>query len=420
MLMFKRVLANGEHRMLFVGEMNLKNSKRLTKSGDSFILQGVKRSHAGRYVCRIESSPAIEVTHTLDVQYPATVRRMSPAVQRVTQGVPVRLECQADGNPPAAISWSRQQGRLPSGAQAEEGRSISLGKVDRHVEGTYICTASNGVGAPSSATMKIDVEYPPQVSTKQALLHLAEGDEAQLVCVVHGRPTPEVSWKRDGSPLQPDPRLSSHHSLHHHTLTISPIEEEDFGDYTCVAENSLGKGESRLSLSGLPKEPRMTSSPAGGEETSYTLTWEVESTSPIVMYRVEYRPRQGAESPFPREWIPRLQTAQGLTQPSTAPNNPHSSSSSSFSFSSSSSSSTLYHMSHALKDLWPATDYEATVAVENKYGWSAKSGVFHFNTRREVAVGRSASGCGRVFPSAPFLPFTLLLVVAAIHAAVCS
>ena len=41
-------------------------------------------------------------------------------MQQVVQGSSVTLECQADGNPTAAISWSRQQGHLPSGAQSNE------------------------------------------------------------------------------------------------------------------------------------------------------------------------------------------------------------------------------------------------------------------------------------------------------------
>ncbi|XP_045131056.1 protein amalgam-like [Portunus trituberculatus] len=400
LLMFKRVLPNGDHRMLFVGDMNLKPSKRLSKSGDSFILQGVKRSHAGKYVCRIESSPAIEIVHSLDVQYPATVRRVSPAVQRVRHGASLTLECSADGNPPAAISWSRQQGTLPSGAQAEEGQSIHLQEVDRHVTGTYVCTASNGVGRPSSSTMSIQVEYPPQVTTKQASHHLAEGDKAHLECQVVGHPTPSVSWTRDGRPLTPDPRVVPYHGPLHHSLTISPVQEEDFGDYTCSAQNSLGQGERTLKLSGLPKKPVMTSSPAGGEETSYTLTWEAESPSLITMYRVEYRPRQYASgSPFQGEWKVRLQSTQALTVSSTS-----SSSSTPASF------GPLYHLSYALRDLQPARDYEAMVSVENKYGWSSKSDVFNFYTRREVAVGRSASGCGGgALLSVAFLPLTVLL-----------
>lgn len=42
---------------------------------------------------------------------------------------------------------------------------------------------------------------------------------------------------------------------------------------------------------GLPRTPRITSSPAGGEKTTYTLTWETETYTPITMYRLQYRER---------------------------------------------------------------------------------------------------------------------------------
>lgn len=40
---------------------------------------------------------------------------------------------------------------------------------------------------------------------------------------------------------------------------------------------------------GLPKPPHFTSDPNGGEENSYTLTWETESYYPIESYRLKYR-----------------------------------------------------------------------------------------------------------------------------------
>ncbi|XP_063846997.1 lachesin-like [Scylla paramamosain] len=161
-LMFKQALPDGEQLMLFVGNLTLKPSMRLSKVGNSFTLSGVRRSHAGRYVCRIETSPAIEVTHTLDVQYPASVRRVGETVRQVLKGSTVTLECVTDGNPPAAITWSHQRAHLPPGVQSsKQGQStITLENVDKHLEGTYTCTASNGVGGPSSASTTIQGRIP--------------------------------------------------------------------------------------------------------------------------------------------------------------------------------------------------------------------------------------------------------------------
>ncbi|XP_050739679.1 protein amalgam-like isoform X2 [Eriocheir sinensis] len=395
--MFKHIQPDGEHRLLFVGDMLLKQSMKLKKEGNSFKLSGVRRSHAGQYVCRIETSPAIEVVHTLDVQYPAKVRRVSPEVQHVTQGSSVKLECRADGNPAAAISWSRKQGHLPSGSQSEEGLSITLGDVDRHVEGTYICTASNGLGKPSSAEMTVQVEYPPEINTEQAILHTGEGDEAKLVCIVHGRPPPSVTWSHKGKVVSPTRHVSSHDGVHRHTLTVKQVQKDDFGEYTCLAESTLGRTNKTLRITGLPRTPRLTSSPAGGEKTSYTLTWQTESHTPVIMYRMQYRKRgNNLMSQSTGQWIIRLLSPNGPSGgPAVAPL----------------SSGPVQYMSHAITDLEPATDYEARVAVENEFGWSGDSEIFHFYTRKEVAVGQSASGGVRAGVGAGVFTTLLLALI---------
>ena len=39
--------------------------------------------------------------------------------------------------------------------------------VDKHVEGTYLCTADNGVGESASAAMTVTVEYPPEITVER-------------------------------------------------------------------------------------------------------------------------------------------------------------------------------------------------------------------------------------------------------------
>lgn len=391
-LMFKHIMPNGENKLLFVGDVILKPAYRFKKVDNSFILTGVQRRHAGRYACRIETSPVKELLHTLDVQYPASVSRVSEEVQRVTQGSSVTLECKADGNPTAAISWSRQQGHLPSGAQSEEGLSITLENVDRHVEGTYICTASNGVGAPASTSMTVEVEYPPEIITEQAILHTGEGDEAKLMCIVHGRPTPQVSWSKDGQPVVPDAHVVEHDSVHRHTLTIKQVTEADFGVYTCAAHNAHGERQSALRVTGQAKKPTFTSSPAGGEKESYTLTWETESYSPIIRYQLKYRKQKAnVTSKDPSGWDVQNYTPEIAQDIITGP---------------------LHRMSHPIASLEPATDYEAKVAVENKFGWSEESELFGFYTRKEVAVGQSASsGHSLALSRVLWLPINLLALL---------
>ena len=60
---------------------------------------------------------------------------------------------------------------------------MTLEGVDRHVEGTYLCTADNGIGESASAAMTITVEYPPEITTEKVSVHRLsdEGDELRLI-----------------------------------------------------------------------------------------------------------------------------------------------------------------------------------------------------------------------------------------------
>ena len=44
---------------------------------------------------------------------------------------------------------------------------------------------------------------------------------------------------------------------------------------------------------------------------------------------------------------------------------------------------THHHMSYLIKNLSPATNYEARVQARNDHGWNKLSNVFHFSTRSE-------------------------------------
>ena len=46
---------------------------------------------------------------------------------------------------------------LSSGKTVEHSQSLMLTSVSRQDEGLYICTASNGVGSPASASVKLTV-----------------------------------------------------------------------------------------------------------------------------------------------------------------------------------------------------------------------------------------------------------------------
>ncbi|CAL4144187.1 unnamed protein product, partial [Meganyctiphanes norvegica] len=294
-LVIKKVDMDGREHLLWVGREKMARTRRLEMElGTAKLsINHARASDAGTYTCHFDTSPPVELKHRLDVLHQPTVRATVPPEHRVAKGTSVTLACEAKGNPTPAIRWTRQEGPLPSGQRIQEGFSITLEGVDRHVEGTYLCTADNGIGQAATAAIAVIVEYSPEITTEKAVVRTGDGDQVQLVCLIHGRPAPSVFWSHDGDPVNDDEgvtveivhpstrhnhspnnnHLSLTHTAHRHTLTLNHVTEKDFGAYMCVASNTQGESSAVIQITGLPRPPHLTSSPNGGETDSYTLTW---------------------------------------------------------------------------------------------------------------------------------------------------
>ena len=78
--------------------------------------------------------------------------------QDVCEGSSVTLKCNATGKPAPNITWTRvwengtDSGELP----AMDGFYV-INKTSRSSNGTYRCTASNGVGYPANQTTEVNV-----------------------------------------------------------------------------------------------------------------------------------------------------------------------------------------------------------------------------------------------------------------------
>lgn len=355
-LIFKK-----EDTLIYVGDMQLAKAQKIENIDGVFRLTNITRKDAGSYICHFQSKPPEEITYELNVKFPPLVFSKTPKVQRIQKGATVSMRCQARGNPTPVIRWSKEKGKLPSGSDSEEGFSLTLEDVNRHVEGTYLCTADNGVGSPISESMKILVEYPPEITTEKAIVRTGEGDKVELVCIVHSRPAAVVTWSKDDAPLTPEGDVTEKDGGHRHSIIISPVSEENFGSYQCNAANEQGEDKAVINLTDLPKKPLFTSPATSAVETMYTLVWETESYYPITEYNIKYRPVKANDSTNePGEW----KEEPVEVQPEDV------------------DTDGLKHiMKHTLKDLLPATDYEARVSVKNKYKWGAEE-VFKFSTRK--------------------------------------
>merc|ERR1711874_596833 len=136
--------------------------------------------------------------------------------------------------------------------------------------------ADNGY-AEEAVTSKavLIVEYPPSVSLESV------GD-GTLSCAVEASPTAEVTWWKEGKRVRRGVTQS-------HSLTLLEVGEEDSGNYTCKAENRLGREEATIRIPGLPSILSVNIQPVSNKPLCYLVTVQLYSESALVSARLEYR-----------------------------------------------------------------------------------------------------------------------------------
>ncbi|XP_075214141.1 limbic system-associated membrane protein-like [Lycorma delicatula] len=376
--------------------------------GYNLEIRDVKTHDAGDYVCQIATLHPLEITHTLEILVPSRIHSVtSDGTVEVKKGSTVTLECRASGNPVPTISWTRKNNLLPSGEKSMEGFSITIVEATRHQAGIYLCSANNGVGDPATAQIALHVLYPPEIEVERSWVHSGEGYEAQLVCIVHAEPQAEVVWYRDTLRLDTTERRIMEVRGSRHTLIIRKVQASDFGNYSCVADNSMGKAREYLELSGKPNPAIFRSHHMGRFKDSYNLTWSVNSYTPIEEFKLYFRrlpppPVPGQltqpqyhhnKRPTRREnetWggggsgIRLLDEWNDVILPA-AP-----------------SEQFTQQMSYMIRGLEPAFHYEARVQAKNRFGWNDISDTFHFTTRgsdpemRDMGVTAQTNASTRV------------------------
>ncbi|VDM52411.1 unnamed protein product, partial [Angiostrongylus costaricensis] len=110
--------------------------------------------------------------------------------------------------------------------------------------GVYSCVASNVAGkAQTEAQVSVveELTSPHFVETLKSL-EVEEGQSAELFCSVVGNPEPEITWLKDGVPVQIDhEHFARKDSIGGHSLIIKKLRVEDVGSYSCEAVNKVGK-----------------------------------------------------------------------------------------------------------------------------------------------------------------------------------
>ncbi|XP_035594853.1 basement membrane-specific heparan sulfate proteoglycan core protein-like isoform X7 [Oncorhynchus keta] len=283
----------------------------------TLLIPNTKSSDSGTYLCvgtnSIGSSEArIEVTvnRAIGGDTISSAITIQPSIADVQEGQSLDLNCFVPGNPPPAVTWRRESGRLSANHQVlgTKLRILSAGPDD---SGKYICLVEGGPGTPvRQASVSVSVTatssrlQTPIISIEPQSAALRQGESASFKCRVYGGAEPiRLEWKLSNNQPFPDNVKVGHYGT---VLTIADARPSNQGTYNCVATNLFGITQSIVSLI-IRESPVATVTPQGpvrvrmGEPINLECQASGEPRPSVTWHRLDSARNTMLSSPVPME-----------------------------------------------------------------------------------------------------------------------
>ncbi|XP_041834198.1 matrix-remodeling-associated protein 5 [Melanotaenia boesemani] len=235
-------------------------------------IRGLGSGNSGRYECSASNNMASSRrTVILTVKKnlfsaKASIVSSSPQKTEVIYGKKLLLNCMAKGEPKPRIIWRTPSKKLVDAQYSFDPRikvllngTITIHSVTDKDSGEYLCMARNKMG-DDYIQLRVDVlTRPAKIEQKQqpSSQEVVYGEDLKVDCVASGLPNPEISWALpDGTMVNPVKqrdgisvgRSRRYVVFDNGTLYFNDVGMPEEGDYTCYAENQLGKDEMKVSV----------------------------------------------------------------------------------------------------------------------------------------------------------------------------
>ncbi|XP_048873693.1 opioid-binding protein/cell adhesion molecule isoform X1 [Brienomyrus brachyistius] len=214
----------------------------------SIKIQNVNVYDEGPYICSVltNKKPKSSRVHII-VQVPARIVNISTNIT-VNEGSNVTLMCLAIGRPEPTIIWRH---RSKSGHKfMSEGEYIEITAITKDQSGVYECSANNDISTPDVRTLQVTVNYPPYISTARST-GTPLGQRGMLQCEASAVPVANFEWyKEDRRLFNGLNGVKIENKGRQSMLIFFNVSEEDYGNYTCVAMNTMGITNASIILYG--------------------------------------------------------------------------------------------------------------------------------------------------------------------------
>ncbi|XP_056132043.1 hemicentin-1 [Lampris incognitus] len=211
--------------------------------GQYLEIQDVRPEDSGQYSCVVTNmAGSTSLFFTVEILLPPVIKESSSVVTAHLSQDAI-LPCEVEGNVSPTVMW-RKDG-FPVVHDNNKYTMLSVGSlriqgVQLSDAGRYYCTVSNQAGSDHRG-IDLRVFVGPSISAGPFNVTVTTGVRAVLSCETTGLPAPQVSWKRNGTPLELNQQPGQYRLLSSGSLVLSSPSSEDEGYFECTAVNEVGE-----------------------------------------------------------------------------------------------------------------------------------------------------------------------------------
>lgn len=213
-------------------------------SNGTIKLLHIEPEDAGLYSC-VAENPNGRETSTAELKLLSVpMFTKVPTDKVLASGVNIEYQCEAVGAPTPTIEWYKDGKRLYTNKRMnviDSSQKLKITQVTFDDSGEYLCRAINTQGKVEvAANLKIEnvKRSAPKIVTKPIDTEAYRETTVQLPCEVDSEPSSLVEWRKDGSRIIPDSRLTI---TLIGSLIIKNLTLLDSGRYECSVRNEFGR-----------------------------------------------------------------------------------------------------------------------------------------------------------------------------------
>lgn len=294
--------------------------------GPNYTIPRATYADEGTYTCQPSNRLGKGTTASVPLkvyQAPSILESLSETSIETIGTTDVSFTCRAQGKPEPSVRWLKdgneifaavglydvaiEQSALGSNGvytvqsklMFQGSKRINNNQIMAQDRGIYECLFSNDVREVRTSLF-LRVKHSPITVHKENKVAFGKGENAVLVCKMQSFPNPSFHWFRGSNMLhRSNPRYTSNDTslsedVYSSQLTVLDVSDDDYGDYTCKGENTMGDHKTIIKLQpkGPPEAPLDLHLVSKGTD-NLEIGWEegfdggIEDTNFMVVYESE-------------------------------------------------------------------------------------------------------------------------------------